>query len=152
LRASPLCQRGAGGICLYPGTWNVHSAINFYNEEVPAMAAYNIVSADSHVNEPGDLWTTRLSTKFKERAPRIARKEDGDWFHCEGLRPVPVALGINAGQKFEDYKPTGMTYEQGRAGGWDPHARIKDQEIDRVEAEVLYPTLCMGMFGLQDVE
>jgi len=116
------------------------------------MAAYNVVSADSHVNEPRNLWTERMPAKLKDRAPQIVRKEDGDWFHCEGLRPVPVALGLNAGQKFEDYKPTGLTYEDGRAGGWDPHARIKDQEIDGVEAEVLYPTWCMGMFGLQDVE
>jgi predicted TIM-barrel fold metal-dependent hydrolase len=116
------------------------------------MAAYTVVSADSHVSEPGNLWLERMPAQFKDRAPRLVRKENGDWFECEGLRPSPVALGINAGKRFEEYKPTGMTYEDGRAGGWDPHARIKDQEIDGVEAEVLYPTLCMRMFSLEDVE
>src|SRR5712691_5118088 len=114
--------------------------------------AYQIVSADSHVSEPGNLWTERLSLKFQDRAPRLVRKADGDWFECEGLRPGPVALGIIAGKKFEEYKPTGMTYEDGRKGGWDPHERIKDQETDGVEAEVLYPTLGMRMFALRDVE
>lgn len=116
------------------------------------MAAYNVVSADSHVSEPRNLWTERMPAKFKDRSPKIVQKQDGDWFECDSLRPFPVALGINAGQQFADYKPTGMTYEDGRAGGWDPHARIKDQDIDGVEAEVLYPTLGMGMFALQDAE
>lgn len=122
------------------------------SKEGYSMATYNVVSADSHVSEPRDLWTSRLASKYKDRAPTIVRKDDGDWFQCDGLRPFPVALGIIAGKKFEDYKPTGMTYEDGRAGGWDPHARIKDQEVDGVEAEVLYPTLGMGMFALQDID
>jgi predicted TIM-barrel fold metal-dependent hydrolase len=117
------------------------------------MTTYkNVVSADSHVSEPRNLWTERMSSKFKDRSPKIVRKQDGDWFECDTLRPFPVALGINAGKDFKDYKPTGMTYEDGRAGGWDPHTRIKDQDVDGVEAEVLYPTLCMGMFALQDAE
>jgi uncharacterized protein len=114
--------------------------------------AYGIVSADSHVSEPGNLWSERLPAKFRQRAPRMVRRDDGDWFECDGLRPGPVALGIIAGKKFEDYKATGMTYEDGRKGGWDPHERIKDQELDGVEAEVLYPTLGMRMFGLTDIE
>src|SRR6266851_5311353 len=68
---------------------------SFYGLRLPhrAMAAYNVVSADSHVNEPRNLWTERMPAKLKDRAPQIVRKEDGDWFQCEGLRPVPVALG-----------------------------------------------------------
>ena len=36
---------------------------------------YNLISADSHINEPPDLWTTRLPATFKDRAPRMERFE-----------------------------------------------------------------------------
>jgi hypothetical protein len=29
------------------------------------------VSADGHVVEPADLWTTRMDKRFRDRAPRV---------------------------------------------------------------------------------
>src|SRR5437763_825088 len=39
---------------------------------------YRLISADSHVNEPGDLWTTRVAARYVDRAPRIESFEQGD--------------------------------------------------------------------------
>ena len=39
------------------------------------MENIGLVSADSHVMEPADLWTKRLDRKYHERAPRIIEKE-----------------------------------------------------------------------------
>ena len=33
---------------------------------------YFIVSADAHVNEPADLWATRIDAKYRERIPRVS--------------------------------------------------------------------------------
>ena len=33
--------------------------------------AYRIISADSHMTEPPDLWTERLDQKYRDRAPRV---------------------------------------------------------------------------------
>ena len=38
---------------------------------VPAL----ILSSDSHVFEPPDLWTTRIDAAFRDRAPRMQRIE-----------------------------------------------------------------------------
>ena len=35
--------------------------------------ASSVVSADSHVLEPADLWTTRLDNRFRDRAPRVVQ-------------------------------------------------------------------------------
>ena len=35
------------------------------------MAEAHLVSADSHVNEPGDLWLERIDKEFRDRAPRV---------------------------------------------------------------------------------
>ena len=37
------------------------------------MADYKLISADSHVSEPPDLWATRVDQKYRERAPRLVR-------------------------------------------------------------------------------
>ncbi len=41
---------------------------------VPAL----ILSSDSHVFEPPDLWTTRIGAAFRDRAPRMQRIDDAD--------------------------------------------------------------------------
>ena len=55
--------------------------------------ALRIVSADSHMIEPANLWVERIDKRFKERAPRSTTLEDrpGAFFLAEGLRPFPVA-------------------------------------------------------------
>ena len=47
---------------------------------------YRLISADSHVNEPPDLWTDRVPAEFRDRAPRIERFEQGDAWVIEGRR------------------------------------------------------------------
>ena len=62
--------------------------------------ASQVLSADSHVLEPPDLWTTRMQAKFRDRAPHLIHEyngQTGDFLACEGLRPFnPTSLG-NAG-------------------------------------------------------
>ena len=38
------------------------------------MDAQKILSADSHVIEPADVWTSRIDKRFLERAPRCAAR------------------------------------------------------------------------------
>jgi len=112
-----------------------------------------IISADSHVSEPGDLWTTRITAAYRERAPHLeARGEMGDFMVADGILPMPVGLGIAAPRDPKDIKFFGVKYEEARPGGWDPDARLKDQDIDGVQAEVIYTTLGMPLFGLDDDE
>jgi hypothetical protein len=39
---------------------------------------YGLISVDDHVQEPPDLWTTRLSNpRFGDRVPQLERRADG---------------------------------------------------------------------------
>jgi predicted TIM-barrel fold metal-dependent hydrolase len=117
--------------------------------------ALRIVSADSHMIEPADLWVERIDRRFKDRAPRAVTNPDkpGAFFMAEGLRPFPVAAVAAIGKDGEDYAKHMQTgYEVVRPSGWDPVERLKDQDIDGVEAEVLYTSLGMPLFGLKDPE
>jgi len=42
------------------------------------------------------------------------------------------------------------TYKDRRAGGWDPAERIKDMDLDGVEADVIYTTLGFRQFWLRE--
>lgn len=78
-----------------------------------------IISADSHVMEPPDLWVNGVPERFRESAPKFPPHKVGEGF-------------------------------QQHPGGWDPHERIKEMETDGLSAEVLYPTLGLDLFGLDD--
>jgi predicted TIM-barrel fold metal-dependent hydrolase len=118
------------------------------------MARLRVVSADSHMMEPADLWTRRLDHKFDDRAPRVVRTGQGYLFTAPGVYPFPVAGGFGLGRGGKElgdhFRNSG--YEAARPSGWDPAERLKDQDIDGIEAEVLYTTLGMSLFGLPDDE
>jgi len=124
------------------------------------MTTQNVISADSHMMEPADLWLERVDNRFKERAPRVIKGEGaaGYVFVAPDLPPFPVATGFAAGRGGQELKEfiVRATFDEGykaaRPSGWDPVERIKDQEIDGVQAEVLYTTLGMPLFGLNDAE
>jgi predicted TIM-barrel fold metal-dependent hydrolase len=66
---------------------------------------------------------------------------------------APQAVGglFMAGQKPEqinNFRRAGFAVA--RQGGWDPIARLKDMEEDGVLAEVLYPSLGLGLFCVED--
>ncbi len=120
------------------------------------MTDARIFSADSHTMEPPDLWVRRLDRRLRDRAPRVVsnyQEKTGSFFVAEGLTAFPVGGAFAAGK---DPKDLGVNqnvgYEQARPSGWDPVERLKDQDIDGVEGEVLYTTLGMFLFHLKDLE
>lgn len=101
---------------------------------------YRLISADSHVNEPGDLWTSRVPAAMRERAPRIEHFDEGDAWVIEGV-DEPINFGMNACAGLEPEAMQGwMRFEDMRRGGWDPVVRAQEMDRDGVDAEVLYPT------------
>jgi len=106
------------------------------------------VSADGHVVEPADLWTTRMDKRFRDRAPRIESRPENDYYIVDGHPPMPVGL---EGAMMEDKVGKGQVetalgrrHADTRPGAWDPSARLADQDLDHLRAEVIYP----GIFGL----
>ena len=119
------------------------------------MAELQLISSDSHVSEPPDLWVERIDTKYRDRAPRVVLNpegQEGAYLVYEGYPPHNLAIGLGAGRTPEElaaFLKTG-TYADARPGGWDPAQRLPDMELDGVEAEVLYTTLGFRLFWLKD--
>lgn len=120
-----------------------------------------LISADSHIMEPPGLWAERLDRGFRDRAPRVVNEwkgKKGEFLICEGRLLRPVYGGFPVDKPLHEIPPYPQSahprertgYADARPGGWEPAARIKDQEIDGVAAEVLYATSAMLFFSIED--
>ncbi len=113
-----------------------------------------IISADSHITEPPGTYVDRIDRKFKDRAPRMVRDDKrGDMFVIDGMsRPIMMGLVAAAGKSAKELTAQGVKFEDMHRGGWDPEARMADQDRDGVAAEVIYPTVGMGLCNHRDYD
>lgn len=101
---------------------------------------YRLVDSDAHINEPPDLWTSRVPAKFKDRAPRMEHFDQGDAWVLEGVKD-PINFGGNAAAGLpRGLRQAWVRWEDIRTGGYDPKARLSEMDEDLVDAAVLYPT------------
>ena len=112
-----------------------------------------IISSDSHVIEPPDLWEKNMPAGLRERAPKIYfdEKRDAWMFGAPGVQEQAVGALFMAGNKAEDrerFRKEG--FKLARPGGWDPIARKADMATDGVCAEVLYPSLGLALYCIED--
>ncbi|MGE0800714.1 MAG: amidohydrolase family protein [Lautropia sp.] len=103
-----------------------------------------VISADSHLMEPRDLWEKTLIPKFGDRAPRRMSEykgEKGNFFNMVyrvyRLKDSPVETNeIQALQS---------------AAGHDPAARVRFQDMAMLDAEVLHATTTSHIMHALDV-
>jgi predicted TIM-barrel fold metal-dependent hydrolase len=125
--------------------------VDFAPVEDPLMARqYNVIDADGHILEPLDLWDKYMDPKFRDRAPRLViDNETGkEKLSVEGqlLGSKQGMGGIGGvGARQGEVKAAEMKYNEGRPGGFDPHKRIPDMDLDGIDAAFLYPS--MGLFA-----
>ncbi len=112
-----------------------------------------MISADSHTTEPPECYSEFIEAKFRDDVPYLESGEDTDIYVIPGLkRPVPIGLVAAAGKAPEELKITGTRFTEMHAGGWDPKARLKDQDRDGVAAEIIYPTVGMLLCVHPDID
>src|SRR2546429_1633817 len=96
-----------------------------------------LISADSHVNPPPDLWLRDAPAHLKDRVPRVEPTPDGDvWVVDQKASPVQ-GLTFMGGRDYKDFQPR-VAYKEMRPGSWDPKARLADMDQDGIWADVLY--------------
>ncbi|MCU1457396.1 MAG: amidohydrolase [Actinomycetia bacterium] len=107
-----------------------------------------VVDADGHLLEPTDVFEGRIDPKHLEHAPVVRRRDDGyAGMSFDGGAPpqggdfgsgdAVVPGGIN--------DPKMRSWDDGMPGGFDPHQRIADHDLEGIDAAVMFPTL--GLFS-----
>jgi len=123
------------------------------------MAAFKVISADSHIVEPPDMYTARIEPKFRERAPRIERRKtpagrEYDAWILDGVQVGTLGAVMQAGQRFEDPSQIDFlgVWEDVRKGAYDPHSMITENEEDGVWGSVLQPSQGLFWYRVPDGE
>ena len=123
------------------------------------MSGYNVISADSHIVEPRDLYESRIEPKFRSRAPRMERHrtrtgQEYDAWYLEGMRVGTVGSVIQAGRRFEDPGSIDFlgVWEDVRKAAYDPHAMLEELELDGVWGACLQPSQGLFWYRLPDSE
>src|SRR6202795_2217843 len=120
---------------------------------------YEVISADCHVELcwlPPHLFTTHASAAMRDRVPYVTEGAAGPvWVTKKGANLGRVNGMGSAGREYipgrihrsDRMASTGL-YDDGKKGIrrlTDPELRVKDQERDGVQAEVLYGILGASM-------
>jgi len=131
------------------------------------MPEFKLISADSHVNEPPEAWA-RVQKQYGERAPRVVKDPrgvpKGTWLLIDGLPPVGLShyskglvVGKNHGiseveqeKHFETIRFNENFRYEDYPGGWEPAARLRDQDIDGVAAEILFSSAVRQLYSVAD--
>lgn len=117
---------------------------------------YQRISADSHIDMPWlpvDLFTANATARLKDRMPHVADGPDGPHWTSKSGHSYGLVCGVGpAGAKlvpgqnhrvdrmaevglFDDYN------KHGKRRPTDPALRLKDAEMDGVDAEVIFGIL-----------
>ena len=106
---------------------------------------YRLMSSDGHLEVPPERWVHRVPQKYRDRAPRTIRLPDGgDALLIEG-QPLLEAnfLDLRAGRPAGQWQPFGLKVEDA-AGTGSAEQRVREQDQDGMDAEVLFPAMVAG--------
>jgi predicted TIM-barrel fold metal-dependent hydrolase len=99
------------------------------------MSSLGVISADSHVNEPRDLWVKNLPASMRDRAMQgIASTQDGGW--------TLILDGSHLGK-------AGSSEEE-RLAVLDPAHRLKVMGEEGILGECIFPTIGLYVWMLED--
>src|SRR5947207_2197517 len=126
--------------------------------EVP-MPAYKLISADSHIVEPPDMYTDRIAPKLRNRAPRMERRKtpagrEYDAWMLDGQQVGTLGAVMQAGQRFEDPSQIDFlgVWDDVRKGAYNADAMIRENEEDGIWGSVLQPSQGLFWYRVPDTE
>jgi len=123
---------------------------------MPSTMTEPMISSDSHIVEPPELWEKWLTPEFRARAPKLVKDEEGGdaWLYNDGGAPAPLGLvTVTRGRAREELRWSGARYSTINQGNFDGSARVKEMLEDGVVAEVIYSpqrTMRHFMLGTED--
>jgi predicted TIM-barrel fold metal-dependent hydrolase len=120
------------------------------------MSVPKVVDADGHVLEPMSLWDRHLAPRWRQFAPRIVRNDWGlDTVYVGAQEIVTAPLGLlgTPGSRMDETDPAKkIPWERAQRGGFDPVERLRDMDAEGIDVAVLYPSLGLNFWAIDDTE
>ncbi len=108
---------------------------------MPLQDSMKIISVDDHVIEHPMVWQDRLPDKHKELGPKIIEDERGHhvWQYGGQLYPQ-IGLNAVAGKDPQQFGMEPVRYDDMIPGCYDPAERVKDMDVDGIQAALCFPS------------
>ena len=102
-----------------------------------------LVSVDDHSIEPPDMYDRHLPAKYKDRAPKIIRSDQGidQWVFQGEATSTPFGMAATVGWPREEWGFDPGTFSELRPGCFDVHDRVRDMNANGVLASMCFPTM-----------
>lgn len=113
---------------------------------------YRVISGDSHFDLPPERWSGRVPARWRDRAPRRVKLANGNDGIVVENRPVYTPTLQITGTSYDQHDLGPITYDGPGTGA--PEQRLREQDQDGVDAEVLYthPVYMNLWRGIRDDE
>lgn len=99
---------------------------------------YKVISGDGHIDLNPDVWRDRVAAKWRDRAPkRVTMPNGSDAVVVDGGEPNTIGITRSVGVDHADLAKQIPTFASG-AGTGSPEQRVREQDRDGVDAEILY--------------
>ena len=116
------------------------------------MAQFRVLSSDSHVVEPPNLWLDHMDPAYGDAIPRVVETSEADHWFINGA-PVPngePSRFAQAGKRFE--KPLEIdfrgSFRDVPLGGYNPDAAVREMGVDKVNGGVVYPSFGLVLYAV----
>jgi len=102
-----------------------------------------LVSVDDHSIEPPDMYDRHLPAKYKDRAPKIIRSDQGvdQWVFQGEATSTPFGMAATVGWPREEWGFNPGTFSELRPGCFDVHDRVRDMNANGVLTSMCFPTM-----------
>src|SRR5579864_3483848 len=104
---------------------------------------YRVIDTDTHVMEPYDLWTSRVSVaKWGDLVPHVKwddEMQEDMWFYGDNRIGAAAGAAQAGWKEFPPLHPP--TLDVVDPATWDPHERLKKMDAFGIWAQVLYPNV-----------
>ena len=124
---------------------------------------YQVISADGHVETPPEAWVKYVPDKYRVRAPRLIKlQEGGEGWIVEGQPFLHNGQNITGGKTLAPgasesdvmFRNDSYFNKDGSAapGAGDAAQRLREQDQDGIDAEILFPPVFANRFieGIAD--
>ena len=113
-----------------------------------------VVDADGHVLEPMALWNRFLAPHQRAYAPHVVRNDwglDTVYVCAQEIVTAPLGLLGTPGSHMDETDPAKkIPWEEAHRGGFDPLARLRDMELEGIDIAVLYPSIGLNFWAIED--
>ena len=109
---------------------------------------YSVISADGHIETPPDSWVKYVPAKWRERAPRLVPlAEGGEGWLVEGQPMLHNGPNITGRGPIRFRNASFWNADGSPAeGAGDAAQRLREQDADGIDAEVLFPPVFASRF------